>query len=137
MKYRHPKTSVGTSNRNAKLFDRNPLLKLLAINGAIGVSISLLILVGLLVGDVGHLRSLISRSQDPVVPLVLLAGGLIITMTSVVMGAAVMMLQDPAKDGRGGGGSGLRLPLLPGFQPALVPVRVKADRRSDHRTDLR
>lgn len=118
----------------------NPLLRLLAVNGAAGVAISLLMLAGLLAADVGHLRSLIVAAQDPVVPLVLLAGGLIVTMTSVVMGTAIMMLGSSDEDsgdrkGRGRRSMTLLETLIPHRQPEIVPVpvRVTAGRRQTDR----
>jgi hypothetical protein len=80
----------------------NPLFRLLVINGFIGVAISLLFLGGIFATNVGNLRGLVSQAEDPWVPVMMLAFGLVITLTSVVMGSAIMMLS--GRDDRRGGG---------------------------------
>lgn len=103
----------------------NPLLRLLYINGLIGVGISGLLLGGIFFTNIGNLRTLVMNADDPLLPVVMLAFGLVITIGSVVMGTAVMMLRDDSKD-TGGGGTPAQNDSLPfGSQPALVPVRIR------------
>ena len=68
-----------------------PLLRLLGVNCAAGVAVALLALGGFLALN-AQLRDLIFSDHSPVVPLVLLGGGLIVTFASVVMGSAIMRL---------------------------------------------
>ena len=71
---------------------RNPLIRLLAINWLIGLFVTILIVCGLLMTNAAGLQDLIFNSENPLVPLALLFFGLLITICSVAMGAAVMSL---------------------------------------------
>jgi hypothetical protein len=71
---------------------RDPLLRLLAINCLAGMFVAVLMVGGLLWTDTAHLWTLISTAQDPVIPIVLLAFGLMLTLGSVAMGTAIMAL---------------------------------------------
>ncbi len=109
----------------SRLLPENPLFRLLTINGLIGVFVSLMFLAGVFALNVGNLRHLVVQADNPVLPVAMLAFGLIITLTSVVMGTAVMMLKNPDV---GGPGRGKRI-RLEGYRqmelaPALVPVPV-------------
>jgi len=68
-----------------------PLLRLLAINCGAGIAVAMLALCGILAIS-PPLRALILADHSPAVPLALLAGGLIVTFASVVMGSAIMRL---------------------------------------------
>jgi len=68
-----------------------PLLRLLGINCAAGTAIALLAAGGMLAVN-AQLRELIFSDHSPAVPLILLAGGFVITFASVVMGTAIMRL---------------------------------------------
>jgi hypothetical protein len=68
------------------------LLKLLAINLAIGIFIALSFLAILLYTDMGGLGTLIWESDNPALALLLLGVGLCVTFGSAAMGAAVIML---------------------------------------------
>ena len=103
-----------------RILPDNPLLRLLAINGAVGVCVSLLVLAGLLVSNAAGLRDLIANADDPVVPVVLLGFGLAITLGSAVIGSAIMSL--PADEDAGPG-------RRDRFQGELIPIRVHADMR--------
>lgn len=113
-------------HRNPRLFfklPKNPLFRLLLVNGLAGIGISGLVLAGLLWTNVGRIRDLILTSDNPVLPIVMLAIGLIITLGSVVMGTAIMMLRE---DEENGGGHGTKIPaeaLTLMSEPARVPVR--------------
>lgn len=73
-------------------FLQKPLLRLLAINLAIGASLAVLLVGGLLVANPGGLRDLILADQSPGVVLGLLLGSFIVTLGSTAMGTAVMAL---------------------------------------------
>lgn len=107
---------------------KNPLLRLLAINGVIGLGISALVLVGLLWSNVGNLRTLVMASDNPVLPVIMLACGLIITLCSVVMGSAIMMLK-PQDDGRNTKGPKFkRFGAMMAPRADLAPVPVRPNR---------
>jgi hypothetical protein len=91
-----------------------PLLRLLAWNLAAGAAIAVALSAAVLVFDIGHLRSLIVGSDDPVVPVLLLVFGFLVTFGSVAMGTAVMAIGSNREEG-GGGRGGLR----------LIPLRVR------------
>ena len=79
---------------------REPLLRLLAVNLAIGASAALLMFAGLVWLNPSGLRDLIVADRSPATAFILLLFGLIITFGSAAMGSAIMMRgQD---DGRGG-----------------------------------
>nr|WP_321457497.1 hypothetical protein [uncultured Cohaesibacter sp.] len=71
---------------------KNPLIRLLAINWLIGFVVTVLITCGLLITNAAGLQDLIFNSENPLIPIALLFFGLLITICSVAMGAAVMSL---------------------------------------------
>jgi hypothetical protein len=109
----------------------SPFFRLLAINWLIGAFVSVMVLGGLMVFDTANLRSLILNAEDPILPMIVLLFGLMITLCSAAMGAAIMALPGEDRGDRGGKG-GLRARTddgfagLAGLQPALQPVRVRA-----------
>lgn len=93
---------------------RLPLLRLLAINLAIGVTTAVLMLGGLLALNPGRLRDLIFADRAPAAALGLLLFGFLITFGSAAMGTAIMALgRKPPRNGGKGGHA----------QPATVQVR--------------
>lgn len=68
------------------------LLKLLAINLAIGIFIGLSFLAILIFADIAGIGTLIWQSSDPVLAIILLGVGLCVTFGSAAMGSAVMMM---------------------------------------------
>ncbi len=108
----------------------NPLFRLLVINGVIGLGISALVLAGLFWSNVVNLRTLVMASDNPVLPIVMLACGLIITLCSVVMGSAVMMLkpQDDDRNRKGPKFKAVSALLAPRENLAPVPVPVRPNR---------
>ena len=107
----------------------SPFFRLLAINWLIGAFAAVLVLSGLLWLDTGGLRSLILNSPEPWLPILVLLFGLMVTLCSAAMGAAVMALPSDEDNGRG---KGLRLRSstdeVSGL--GLVPVPVPARARS-------
>lgn len=104
---------------NVRRLARNPLLRLLAINWAIGAVVAVMVLAGFLALDTGGLRTLVANEEDPLVPLILLFCGLLITLCSAAMGAAVMAL--PRDDDRPRG--------HPQRRPALAAAKATRPRR--------
>ena len=84
----------------AMLILSQPLFRLLAINLAIGVSVAVLMLGGLLALNPGGLRDLIAADREGAVAVTLLLGGFIITFGSVAMGTAIMSIGGGSDDGR-------------------------------------
>ena len=102
-----------------RLFDE-PLFRLIAINGAAGICIAFLVLAGIFWSNVGNLRTLVLNAEDPVLPVLMLAFGLVITLGSVLIGSAIMRLGNDC-----GSGPTLKLPKAErgyGLQPAQVPA---------------
>ena len=104
----------------SRALPKNPLLRLLTVNGLIGFFISGLVLSGLLVANVGNIRVLIVQAENPILPLIMLAFGLVITLTSVVMGTAIMALSREDDEGGGIKQHAWRKPML-----ARVPNSAK------------
>ena len=79
-----------------------PLIRLLAINLAIGISAAVLMLGGLLLLNPGGLRDLIFA--DGSAGLIILLFGFVVTFGSTAMGSAIMALgrQAPRNDDQGG-----------------------------------
>lgn len=92
----------------------NQLLRFLLVNGLCGALLGLAFVGGVIALNLGHLRDLITFSQDGILALLLLSVGSIITFASVVMGGAVMLMD---KD-EGDRSTGKRVNV------ALVPVPV-------------
>ncbi len=113
------------------LLMRDPLLRLLFLNGLTGLVISGVVLAGLFATNVGQLRYLILKAEDPVLPIVMLAMGLFVTLGSVVMGTAIMMLRDDDRaKGSGGRGRGNGKPGRDArFSGDLQPIRVEVRSR--------
>lgn len=85
---------------------RVPLFRLLAINLAIGISLALFLVGGLLWLDPGGLRHLILSDRSPGVALGLLVFGFVITFGSTAMGSAIMaagLRETKPEDGPRGG----------------------------------
>ncbi|MCA3656249.1 MAG: hypothetical protein IOB85_14695 [Methylobacterium sp.] len=95
---------------------RQPLFRLLAINGLAGAGLGILFVIGILALDVAGIRSLLTSTGEWVTGLALLAMGSVTMFASVAMGGAIMLMRSPRNAESGGSEGG------PG---ALVPVRVR------------
>lgn len=83
---------------------RQPLIRLLALNCAIGVTVAVLMLGGLLAINPHGLRDLIVNDRSGGTALGLLLFGLVVTFGSVAMGTAIMALgKDPHRPDTSGG----------------------------------
>lgn len=71
---------------------RYPLLRLLAVNLAIGVAVAVIMLVGVLALSPHGLRELILTDRSLPVAVGLLLFGFLITFGSAAMGTAIMMI---------------------------------------------
>ncbi|QOZ55005.1 hypothetical protein [Bradyrhizobium sp. CCBAU 53338] len=83
---------------------RMPLLRLLAINLAIGAGAATLLVGGLLWLNPGHLRELIFADRAPGIGLAVLLASFVITFGSTAMGSAIMAQGRKEKDGGSRGG---------------------------------
>ncbi len=88
---------------------RQPLLRLLAINLAIGASVALLMVGGLVWLNPFGLRDLVLADRSPATALALLLFGFVITFGSAAMGTAIMTLTQ--NGGRGGHAQAAAAPL--------------------------
>jgi len=112
---------------NRMRLPRDPLFRLLAVNGLAGLGVAALVLGGIFLGNIGNLRVLVMTADDPVLPVIMLACGLFITLGSVVMGSAIMLLGEGGR----GGGSPRRL-HLPAGEGVLKPLPVTANAHRRH-----
>jgi hypothetical protein len=109
------------------LLPRDPLFRLLAVNGIAGLGIAALVLGGIFYANIGNLRVLVMTAEDLVLPVLMLACGFIVTLGSVVIGSAIMLLGDSGRNG--GTPRQLRLPASEGnLKP--VPVSAAVRRRN-------
>ncbi|MEP1930942.1 MAG: hypothetical protein ABJJ37_06670 [Roseibium sp.] len=115
---------ISISDAVSRKLPKDPLVRLFVINGVAGLVISALVLAGLFWANIGNLRVLVSGSENPVLPVLMLFAGLVITLGSVVIGSAVMLLGPKKRDN---GSTGLRAPILP--MATMQPIRVTADVR--------
>ncbi|RDV04649.1 hypothetical protein [Undibacter mobilis] len=96
---------------------RLPLLRLLAINLAIGITAAVVMIGGLMWLNPHHLRDLILADRAGGAAFGLLLFGLVVTFGSVAMGTAIMALGRP-KDSEPRGGKPIAL-------PATIPARAR------------
>lgn len=92
---------------------RHPILRLLAVNGLAGATAAVVFVVGLLSFDIGGLGSLIAASSAPALPIAMITGSLVLTLSGAAMAAAIMRIGRDDND-RGGH-------LRP------IPLRIRAD----------
>jgi hypothetical protein len=102
-----------------KLLREQPILRLLAINLAIGAALGLGFVATLVSMDLHGIGRLIRGSEDPIAALALLTGGFVVTFASVVAGGAIMLL--PSEHSGTGRGTPRQAAATPG-KPVLVPV---------------
>jgi hypothetical protein len=90
---------------------RQPLLRLLAVNLAIGATAAALLLGGLIALNPDQLRDLIFADRSPATALGLLLFGFLITFGSVAMGTAIMAIGRGDDDEARGRTDTIELPL--------------------------
>jgi hypothetical protein len=120
---RHP--DLATAGGPRRLRDE-PLLRLLAVNWLIGAGVAAALAAVVLITDTARLRTLMFASSEPWIGIVLLFFGFLVTMCSVAMGTAVMMLPKDDDDDGPGGGSKLAVLQVPRIAPPMTPVPVRA-----------
>jgi hypothetical protein len=108
-----------------RLIFRVPLFRLLAVNLAIGTTVAVLLVGGLIAFNLYGLRDLIVADYSPATALGLLLFGVFITFGSTAMGTAIMALGGLADGGAnsGGGGRRVRAPVDDKRATIRVPVR--------------
>ncbi|SMP18290.1 hypothetical protein SAMN06265374_1894 [Roseibium denhamense] len=100
-------------------------MRLLVVNGMTGTFISVFVTSAVLYMNIGNLGYLISTADDPVLPVLMLGFGLFVTLGSVVIGSAIMLVGEKEDDA--GSGPGLKQRLTPQnlqLEPVLVPARA-------------
>lgn len=103
--------------------DRGDLLRFLFRHWLVGAAATVVVVAALFAFDLGGLRGLVMSSSNPVLPIVMLLFGFLVTLTSASMGAAIMSL------GEDKGPRPPRRPLSVAVdEPALVPVPVRSAR---------
>jgi hypothetical protein len=81
----------GKSGGNVAVRQKSPsLLNFLLVNASIGSAVAVLVVAGLILTDTHSLGRLILSDQDPVIAVVLLTFGFVVTLGSVAMGTAIM-----------------------------------------------
>lgn len=75
-----------------RLLPKNPLFRLLIVSWLHGLGITVFFEAALLSANIGGLLSIILASSQPLLALGLVFFGLLVTFTSVSMGAAVITL---------------------------------------------
>lgn len=80
---------------------RNPLLRFLAIQAAIGAALGQLVLIAVLATDIAGLGSLVFDSATPLLPLAVLSIKFAITMAAGVVATGVMLMPYDADADRG------------------------------------
>ncbi len=104
-----------------RAFLRLPLIRLLAANLAAGSVAAVTAVTALIMFDVAGMGTLIGAAEDPVLPVILLVFGFVVTLAGVAMATAVMSLpydRGAPDDDRGRA-----------VEAELTPVRVVAPRR--------
>ena len=115
--------ATGKRARNLK---QDPLLRLIAINGVAGVGVAMLVMGGIFWTNIGNLRVLVAGAEDPVLPVLMLAFALVITLGSVVIGSAIMLLGRKGGNRSGGPRGGRSLRLAWTAAPQSAPAYVSA-----------
>ena len=104
---------------DTSLFARNPALRLVLTQAALGSALGLAFAALLVIFDAHGVGTLIRESDIGIVAFVLLAGGFMVTFGSLVAGSAVMLLDDTTP--RSGG-------LRDEAGLVRIPVRVRSRR---------
>lgn len=102
-----------------------PLLRLLAVNWLIGAGVAAALACVVLITDTAHLRTLMMASSEPWIGVILLFFGFMVTMCSVAMGTAIMMLPKDDDDDGPGGGAKVEVLRLPEIAPPMTPAPVR------------
>jgi hypothetical protein len=101
------------------LMPRDPLHRLLFINGLCGAFLALAFVAALFIFNVAGLADLLGSEGQPALVVGLMAFGFIITFSSLMMGSAIMMQSDRDDDhGDGDSGHGARTPRP--LRPAMA-----------------
>jgi hypothetical protein len=101
------------------MMPRDPLHRLLFINGLCGAFLALAFVAALFLFNIAGLADLLGNEGQPALVVGLMAFGFIITFSSLMMGSAIMMQSDRDDDGGDDdSGHGARAPRP--LQPALA-----------------
>ncbi len=102
------------------MMPRDPLHRLLLVNGLAGAVLAVVFVAALFQLNVAGLGDLLRRDGQPLLVFGVMAFGFVITFSSLMMGSAIMMQSDrDDSDGDDGGlGAAVELPLRPAFAKA-------------------
>jgi hypothetical protein len=100
------------------MMPRDPLHRLLFINGMCGAALALAFVAALFLFNVAGLADLLGSEGQPALVVGLMAFGFVITFSSLMMGTAIMMQSDKDDDGDNDSGHGARTARP--MQPALA-----------------
>ena len=117
-------TNDTTGGWQTRFLPKSKLLRFLAINALIGGLVGIVVTVALVATDAHRLGTLIFASEDPVLPIAMLAFGFIITLGSTAMGWAIMSL--PYDNDPKSGHRKERAPDKESVVGQLRPIRVTA-----------
>lgn len=110
------------ANWQMRFLPKSKLLRFLAINALIGGLVGLVVTMALVATDAHRLGTLIFASENPVLPIAMLAFGFVITLGSTAMGWAIMSL--PYDDDPKSGHRQERAPEIEPMAGHLRPVPV-------------
>jgi hypothetical protein len=105
------------------MMPRDPLHRLLFINGMCGALLALAFVAALFLFNIAGLADLLGNEGQPALVVGLMAFGFVITFSSLMMGSAIMMQSDRDDDGDDDSGHGART------RRPLQPALARAPRR--------
>jgi hypothetical protein len=103
------------------MMPRDPLHRLLFINGMCGAVLALAFVAGLFLFNVAGLADLLGGEGEPALVVGIMAFGFVITFSSLMMGSAIMMQSDLDDDSGGDGGGHCANTPSP-LRPAMAKV---------------
>jgi hypothetical protein len=107
------------------MMPRDPLHRLLFINGLCGALLALAFVAALFLFNIAGLADLLGSEGQPALVVGLMAFGFVITFSSLMMGSAIMMQSDRDDDGDNDGGHGSN--ASPPLQPALAKASPRTN----------
>lgn len=103
---------------------RDPIHRLLAINGLSGALLGMGFAGGVYWLDVGHIQRLVANDAGGMIAVALMTAGFVITCASLAMGSAIMLL--PRETPESPPQNGLRQHQQPALVRAVAPRRYTA-----------
>lgn len=102
--------------------NRGELLRFLVRHWLVGAAATVVVVGALFATDLGGIRGLVMSSANPILPIVMLLFGFLVTLTSAAMGAAIMSLGEDRRPG-----SPRRTERVPSTaEPALAAIPARS-----------